>query len=221
MRNGATADLQRGSRIGLGARTLVPGGSTGEASVASTQRQPDYGTIDSAALVARAVGGDTFAFERLIEIHADTVAAVVTGLLGPSHDDVADATQETFLRAYERLHQCREPRKVGAWLARIARNVCRDRRRGGWWRRVTLAAKVPEPRCAGPEDADIADIWSALMTLPDDRRLLLILRYYYGYSLAQVGELTGLQPEAVRSRVRRALGQMRKLLGPGWEADHD
>jgi RNA polymerase sigma factor (sigma-70 family) len=171
-----------------------------------------------AALVARTRAGDQEAAALLVEAQAERVAAIVSAILGPGAPDVDDAVQETLIRALERLHQCRSDEGFPAWLTRIAQNVCRDLRKSAWRSRVTLS-DGPEPQPSVHDHADGLALRRALSVLPDERRMVLVLRFVYGYTLGEIGALLGTDAEAARSRVRRALAHARKLLGPGWEED--
>src|SRR4051812_45990251 len=73
-------------------------------------------------LVVRARTGDSAAFRALFERHSPGVRRYMGDLL---RDAAAadDATQETFVRAYDRLLSLREPGRVQTWLFGIARNV--------------------------------------------------------------------------------------------------
>ncbi len=176
---------------------------------------------DGSVLVRRARLGDDSAFVALVNLHASRIHAIASALLGPDSDEAEDATQETFVRAYERLRQCRDPERFGAWLVRIARNTCKDRRKSGWSRRVTIGSPdtaVATSPCPSSRGADL-DLQRALERLPEGQRLAIVLRFFYGYSLADIGEAIGADAEGARSRVRRALARLRKSLGPEWEED--
>jgi RNA polymerase sigma-70 factor, ECF subfamily len=175
-------------------------------------------TPREAELVGRTRAGDREAAALLVESQVERVAAVVNALLGPSSPDVADAIQETLLRALERLDQCRDDERFAAWVTRIARNVCRDLTKSAWRSRVTLGTESESPARDPERSGDLA-LEHVLAGLPDERRLVLVLRFVYGYSLEEIGAVIGTDAEAARSRVRRALVQARKLLGPGWEED--
>jgi RNA polymerase sigma-70 factor (ECF subfamily) len=171
-------------------------------------------------LVARARRGDRAALAELVDGHAELAGQVVRAIVGPSAPDADDLIQETLVRACERIGQCRGDDAFAAWIARIAQNVCRDHRRSAWQARVTLSDRVDAP--GGPdggEPEEALEIRRALGRLPARQRMVLILRFAHGRSFAEIGRLFGGDAEAARSRVRRALGRMRKMLGPDWEED--
>src|ERR687892_2423179 len=78
---------------------------------------------DEAALVALARTGDERAFVELTAAHRGALHAHCYRLLGSLHD-ADDALQETLLRAWRGIDRFEPRAPVGAWLHRIATNVC-------------------------------------------------------------------------------------------------
>jgi RNA polymerase sigma-70 factor (ECF subfamily) len=74
-----------------------------------------------AALVALARQGDARAFEQLVRRHLRVAYAVALRQVGNA-DDADDVVQDAFVRALERLEDCREPERFRAWLLTIVRN---------------------------------------------------------------------------------------------------
>lgn len=170
-------------------------------------------------LLIQAQSGSREALAELVDRHAPMVSAVVRAYLGPGASEADDLIQETLVRACERIRQCRREEALPAWLSRIARNVCRDHLGSTWRSRVTLRETDEGCGTAGA-DADAAIvIRRALGQLPREQRMVLLLRYAHGLSFEEMGTALGGGAEAARSRVRRALGRMARLLGPDWEED--
>jgi len=151
-------------------------------------------------LVSRARAGEAEAFAALMERYRDVVCAIAYSYLR-DWDDVQDAAQETFVQAYLRLQQLREPEKLGAWLRRIAANVCM-----GMLRRPPTAELRDD--VAAPDDAvrsltrvAVAD---ALGRLPEKTRVTTALFYIGGLSHAEVAALLEVPLNTVRSRLRSA-----------------
>ena len=78
--------------------------------------------MSDAELVRAARRGDKKAFVEIVARHQAMVCGVALGILG---DFAAseDAGQEAFLTAWRKLHELREPERLRAWLAQIARNA--------------------------------------------------------------------------------------------------
>src|SRR5206468_969019 len=75
-----------------------------------------------AELVHAARQGDKRAFVEIVARHQAMVCGIALGIL---RDFAAseDAAQETFLTAWRKFHDLREPERLRAWLAQIARNA--------------------------------------------------------------------------------------------------
>jgi len=132
-----------------------------------------------------------------------------------------DATQETFLRAFQNLDRF-SGGHFGAWLTRIAKNVCIDT-----WRQRRRRAESGEEHLAGVGDrqslehvaamrAAAARLREEMAKLPEHQRRCLELKIE-GHSYEEMAALTGLPVTAVKSHLqngRRMLWiQMEKVLG--------
>ena len=128
-------------------------------------------STDPDDLFARAVDGDETAFEVLVRTHERAVFRHCYRMLG-SGPDAEDAVQDTLERAWRRLATYDGSGAFGAWLHRIATNVCLDALRT---RRTRLSpAGYGPPAAAGsalaPPDPEV--VWvepSAMRTSPDRR----------------------------------------------------
>ena len=130
---------------------------------------------------------------------------------GMLHDREAaeDAVQEATFRAWMRLENVRPGWSVRPWFFGIVANQCRSLRRGRWWSVIKLA--TPWQSASSPEDQIVrgADVRRALRTLPTDRLEVLVLHYYMDLSLEEVAAVVGSPVGTVKSRIHRALGQLR------------
>src|SRR5260370_30248730 len=109
------------------------------------------------ALLARAVAGDDAAFAELVEPYRGPVFRHCYRMLG-SGADAEDATQDTLERAWRRLATYDGSGPFGAWLQRIAINVCLDGLRA---RRTRIGPVGYGPPAApgampGPPDPELA-----------------------------------------------------------------
>ena len=132
----------------------------------------------------------------------------------PTTEDAKDATQEVFLRlARSRaLYDSRE--KPLAYLYTCARNVCIDATRGA--RPVvtldeSVTAHLPDPaQDLHQHDLLLAD---ALSRLPNEEREVLELRYGQDLKLADVAAILGKSRFSLYRTERRALGNLKKMMG--------
>src|SRR4051812_3041687 len=95
------------------------------------QEVPGADEADSTeALVLRARRKDADAFAQLIRRYERVALSVAYGVLG-SGEAAGDAVQETFLRAWQRLEELKDPARFATWICGIARNLAIDSRRRG------------------------------------------------------------------------------------------
>ena len=129
--------------------------------------------------------------------------------------DARDATQETFVAAWRRIRELRDPDRFDAWLQRIAVNSARMTLRARGRRRVreipvgdvaALAAVADQATAASRTDADL--LGAALDRLPPDQRTILVLHHLEGHGLSELAEILEIPVGTVKSRLhtaRRAL----------------
>jgi len=184
-------------------------------------------SLDDAALVARARGGDFGAFAEFVRRHEARVRLVLARMLADDRD-VEEATQDVFVQAWRHLDRFRGDAATFTWLYRIAINEALARLRR---RRLQLTniedAGYHEALSTTPEAGPDAQAQSAevriylarqLQLLPLEYRAPLVLRDVIGLSNHEVAEILDLSVAATKSRVHRARMTIREQLAR-WEAD--
>ena len=143
-------------------------------------------------------------WEALVTEHENRLYRAALAILGDNRE-AEDAVQEAFLALWRKAPE--DLASPGAWLTRVLINNCRSRLRSPWRQRTTpLWDSLPAP---GPEErAELEELWQ----LPPEDRTALHLFYYEGLSTAEIAALTGRREGAVRSRLTRARGRLRRLL---------
>jgi RNA polymerase sigma-70 factor, ECF subfamily len=192
-------------------------------SVADGQRRRmamTAGTGREGDLVARARGGDRGAFEQLVLLHADRLYAVVLRVSG-DRDEAEEVVQETFLRAWRNLDRFEGRSRFFTWLYRIGINEARrsNERRSARPQPAPLAdaeTEIPDERHAPHARAQAHELRGALeraiLTLPLDYRLPLVLRDVEGLSTAQAAAVMNLGEAAFKSRLHRARMAVREAV---------
>ncbi len=164
-------------------------------------------------LIVRARRGDAKAdaFGELVTRHQTGVFNVCYRLLY-ERGEAEDLAQETFMRAYDRLHTFDNEREFGPWIRRIAANLCLNHLES---RKV--AAPLDEERdadeSARPEkQVEVkersAEIRDALLSLPPQYRVVVELRHYQELSYDEIARELNIPLSDVKSHLFRA----RKLL---------
>lgn len=127
-----------------------------------------------------------------------------------------DAVQETFVKAYRNLTTFRGESSEKTWLFHIAVNVCRDMKRGRWFkyidRRVTPET-LPIPSAMAEDDHE--DLAQAIVLLPDKYKEVILLHYYQNMNLREIAQALGLSPSSVSNRLKKARERLRVLMERG------
>ena len=124
-----------------------------------------------------------------------------------------DAVQETFLKAYKALGQFRGESSEKTWLFRIGMNVCRDMRRGRWFRYVDRRVTPDTLRIpAGEAEEDYEELAQAIVLLPDKYKEVILLHYYQNMNVRETAQALGLAPSAVSNRLKNAHARLKSLL---------
>jgi RNA polymerase sigma-70 factor (ECF subfamily) len=137
------------------------------------------------------------------------VERVLTRILG-CDPEVADMTNDTFLRALDRVDRLEDARGLKSWLTAIAVNVARENlrsRRRRRWLRVSddgQLADVPA-HAASPEAAEaVRRLYAALATLPAEERIALALRFVDGMELTEVAAACDVSLATIKRTLARA-----------------
>ena len=147
-------------------------------------------------------------FTSAAEHHLDMVYRIALNWFrNPA--DAEDAAQTVMLRLWQSGQSFPEDSQLRYWLVGVTVNVCRDAWRSPWHRRTVSLDQCAPPVFAEPEHQALYD---AVAALPAKYRLPLYLYYYEGYSTAEVGELLGLKPSAVQTRLARAREKLKAQL---------
>jgi RNA polymerase sigma-70 factor (ECF subfamily) len=177
------------------------------------------------AVVSRARSGDTEAFRQLVERHSKTTFRVAYRMTGNEHD-ADDVVQETFLRAYRQLRHFEERANFGTWLHRIAVNCSldllrarsrADRHYGGDLESAELAGTA---RSEAQQDrllmsADLQKhVAAAMERLSSNERTAFVLRHFEGMPVEEIGKTLGIQVNAAKHTIFRAVRKLRESLEP-------
>ena len=164
-----------------------------------------YLTQDDAdvALVDRVLAGDTEAFEPLVRRYERALFTVALRMLG-NRDEAGDATQNAFVKAFEKLGTYDSRYRFFSWIYRIALNECLNARRA---RRPMepLEAALPIPGRAGDQVVECIErrqrIQAALLQLPVEYRQIIVLRHFGDLSYEEIAGATEVPVKTVKSRL--------------------
>ncbi len=161
-------------------------------------------------------------FLALVERYQRPVLSVISRFLDDPRD-VEEAVQDTFVQAWRHREEFRAEAAVFTWLFRIATNTALMRLR----RRTLPTVDLDTAGTAGhpmltddplAHEAErmsrIDEVRSALAQLPQQQRLVVILRDVEGYSNGEIADLLGLPLPTVKARLHRGRSQLCRQLHP-------
>jgi RNA polymerase sigma-70 factor (ECF subfamily) len=165
-------------------------------------------------LIAEAKAGDGAAFEALLRSVILPGFRLAYAML---HDrsEAEDAVQEACFSAWRKLDQLSPgTESLLPWFLAIVGNRCRTVRRGRWWSVVRLADVIPSQRARDVSVEEGYDLRQAIAALPEAQRVVLFLYFYLDLSQDQIGVVLNASPQAVKSKLHRALRKLRPRLDP-------
>ena len=166
---------------------------------------------DDKDLVERLQASDPAAFEALVRAYQHRVFGVAARMLG-NRTDAEDVAQEVFLRVHRAIGSFRGEAKLSTWLYGIAANLCLNRLASADQRRVrhdddaimrTPSEAADAITTIERNEVDTA-LRQAIAELPDERRIVVVLRDLEGLSYDEIAQALDLEPGTVRSRLHRA-----------------
>lgn len=155
------------------------------------------------------------AFAELVHRFQDMAFACAYAVLGDAYlaEDVA---QESFVAAWQNLHQLREPGAFPGWFKRIVLSQCNRLTRGKRLQLVpiesgsTKPAEDPSPQAVAEEQQLLNRVLVAIRALPDNQRLVTTLFYVNGYTQADIGEFLELPISTVNKRLYTARQRLKE-----------
>ncbi|MEM9221821.1 MAG: sigma-70 family RNA polymerase sigma factor [Pseudomonadota bacterium] len=174
---------------------------------------------DLTKLLERCALGDRRSFDRLYERTSGKLFALAIRIL-QDRQEAEDAVQDAYVKIWRYAERYAVAR-AGAmtWMAAIARNVCIDRLRAKKSPTATLdAAEAVADTTLRPDEAMLAkgsakQLLDCINGLEPAMARLVRIAYFGGVTYAGLAERDGVPLGTVKSRMRRALGQLRTCLG--------
>ncbi|HEX8245190.1 MAG TPA: RNA polymerase sigma factor [Longimicrobium sp.] len=169
-----------------------------------------------AELIGRILGGERDAYACLVTRYQDTLFRHAAAMVG-DRDAAADLVQDSFVKAFTRLHTC-DPERFAAWLFRILRNRCKDWLKN---RRQHTAPLQDDAHPAGDGDDPAVSlerselgrvVQTALLRLPPAQREAFLLKHVDGLSYEEMAERLETGISALKMRVMRAREALQEIL---------
>ncbi len=175
-------------------------------------------SLSDEQLLRQSRAGDRDAFGRIVERYQSLVCSLAYSACGDLSRS-EDLAQETFVTAWTRLNDLREPAKLRAWLCGIVRNRAanvfrREQRRGGPPASLDSIEQSPAPEDDPSGQAvsreEEALLWRALAGLPEIYREPMVLFYRERQSVSEVAAGMDLSVDTVKQRLSRGRAMLRE-----------
>jgi len=191
------------------------------------------------ALMVRIAGGDEEALGDLIEKHQGAVYGTIAKMLGDAVE-AQDLAQQVFVRVYRAAGSYRATAQFKTWMFTIVRNlVFNEHRRRSRALLVSLHPPENDPGYSGGSASlDLPDLANktpdetllqremlrkideAILALPEQQRLAIVLRRYDEFSYEQIAEILKTSVPATKSLLFRARETLREALRDYLEAEN-
>jgi RNA polymerase sigma-70 factor (ECF subfamily) len=182
-------------------------------------------------LIERLVARDERAFNELVHLYERRVFSLIFRMLGNAAE-AEDMAQEVFVQVFKAIGNFRGDSKLSTWIYRIAINLCKNRAKylkvrhaneqdeleevaerthlGGQAGANVAQVERPDEMIAGKEVERV--VQQAIAQIDETFRECLILRDVEELSYEEIGEITGLPPGTVKSRIFRARAMLREIV---------
>ena len=176
--------------------------------------------MDETTLVRQVQNGNRAAFNELASRWQAKIHRFAYRFFADS-DDASEITQKTLIKVYQKLDTLDNPGNFSAWIYRVANNLCLDElKRAGRRKSSSLEAWVEQAEKAGTvlpsetlEAKELGNIiHKALLTLPDEQRVVVILKEYEGLKFREIAEILEEPENTVKSRLYYGLKSLRRVL---------
>ena len=172
--------------------------------------ESDFVLLDRCAL------GEESAFEQLVVRHQKVIYYMVLRIVG-NHDDAADITQRSYIKARKVLKKSEWRSAFSTWLCKIAINISRNHLKRSSRRELVTLTDRKRDEGDGPSDLLIKKerdrlVRDAIRELPERQRLTLILRSYHNMAHREIAEVLDITENNSRANYFQALKSLKSKL---------
>lgn len=173
---------------------------------------------DDTALIEQIQRGDRSAFNLLVDRWQARIHRFAYRFFADV-DEANEITQKTFIKVYQKVDTLNEPGKFSSWIYRVANNLCLDElKRAGRrksspveaWVEQAEGSQTPATKLETKELGEV--LQKAMLTLPDEQRVVIILKEYEGMKFREIAEILEESENTIKSRMYYGLRSLRRVL---------
>lgn len=169
------------------------------------------------ACIHEVLSGNKQAFEMIINKYKNPLYATILRMTKNPHD-AQDLVQESFIKVYQQLEKYKETGSFSSWLYRVAMNHCMDEFRKKRYKMKSI--EIDEGKVIAGDHPEIIfmkkeksrQVERLISTLPEDERIIILLRYVNELSYQEISELVNMPLSTVRNKLHRAKKKMRETV---------
>ena len=190
----------------------------------------DYSQAEEQVIIRACRQGNNAAWEELVNRFTPLAYRIAYRMLNHSAD-AADVTQETFERVFQSLDSFDGSKTFSPWVSKITYHLCLKRLQQVMVRQtdsidekpellshlenqVSMVAESGSPEKLHSHHVDLTLLREALERLSAQDRALLHLRYKNNFSDSELGEVTGMPVNTIKTRIFRARAFLKDTLAP-------
>lgn len=166
-------------------------------------------------IVEKCKANDRAAQLKLYGLYCDGMYGVAMRFLKNAHD-AEDVLQESFIKAFQRIHQFKGEVTFGAWLKRIVVNNCIDFLKSRKENSIALDENyirtVDTDDWTVEADIGLEDIKEAMEQLPDKYKYVVLMYLLEGFDHQEIAQVLQITETASRTRLLRGRSQLKELL---------
>lgn len=169
---------------------------------------------DEQRWVQQVLAGDKQAYAHIINKYKNQLYATILRMT-KNPQDAQDLIQDAFIKVYRNLDKYDRSGSFAGWLYRVSINHCMDEFRKK--RFATVQVEIDDEMSVNPNHPELVflkkeksrQLERLIATLPEDERLIILLRYVNDMSYDEIGELMEVPLSTVRNKLHRAKKKMR------------
>ncbi|HEY8269402.1 MAG TPA: RNA polymerase sigma factor [Pseudobdellovibrionaceae bacterium] len=148
-------------------------------------------------------------FQKIIEEHQQAVLRLAF-FLTKNQAEAKDLTQDVFIKVWEKWDSLGDVTRTLPWILKICRNQFLDNKRHRKYEDSFAKESLAESRHTLPASFEV---WSCLLKLEEEERLLLLLVDHQGLSYSETASVLKISEANAKSKIHRARQEFVKI----WE----